>query len=171
MTRLFQSIASKCYLYAQIYQNRDEFGQQSGRPLHLAKMQQAIFNLYIDQLTVVPANERRLFIDRCLQVDFFPCLLYSNMKLDNFVAKCPSRLNVKRFGRVSRSKTQSQTDSIPSRKNAPITAQNNNSVKKSRSILKPRDCTSDSLFAHHCRRQYPYSKVFNVSPFSDETGS
>jgi len=54
--------------YDQIYQHRDEFWSTIGRPLHLVKMQQAIFNLYIDQLTVVPANERRLFIDRCLQI-------------------------------------------------------------------------------------------------------
>ena len=56
------------HVVIQIYQNRDEFWSTIGKPLHLVKIQQTIFTSFLDKPTIVPASERRLFMDRCLQV-------------------------------------------------------------------------------------------------------
>ena len=52
----------------QIYQNRDEFWSTIGQPLHLVKIQQIIFSSFLETPSSIPSNERRLFMDRSLQV-------------------------------------------------------------------------------------------------------
>lgn len=54
--------------YDQIYQARDDFWEQVEQPLHLITIEKVIFELFLEKPTIVPANERRLFVDKSLQV-------------------------------------------------------------------------------------------------------
>ena len=55
--------------YDQIYQARDDFWEKLEQPLHLITIQKVIFELFLERPQVVPVNERRLFVDNCLQVN------------------------------------------------------------------------------------------------------
>lgn len=54
--------------YDQIYQSRDDFWDTFEQPLHLIEIQKVIFELFLEKPNIVPSNERRLFVDKCLQI-------------------------------------------------------------------------------------------------------
>jgi len=62
--------------YFEIIQDGDDFWAQNGQPLHLIDVLKVIFETFLERPNVVVPNERRLFVDKCLQVFiatiFFP---------------------------------------------------------------------------------------------------
>jgi len=56
--------------YDHIYQGRDDFWENAEQPLYLITIEKVIFELFLEKPAIVPANERRLFVDKCLQVRF-----------------------------------------------------------------------------------------------------
>ena len=70
--------------YDQIYQARDEFWDQLEQPLYLITIQRVIFELFLQKPTIVPANEKRLFVDKCLQVRLHKFLKFTTNFNSNF---------------------------------------------------------------------------------------
>ena len=81
--------------YDQIYQARDEFWDQLEQPLYLITIQRVIFELFLQKPTIVPANEKRLFVDKCLQVQLhqlLKCATVEPGKSSRTVLLGPNRL-------------------------------------------------------------------------------
>jgi hypothetical protein len=54
--------------YFETIQEGDDFWAQNGQPLHLIDVLKVIFETFLERPNVVVPNERRLFVDKCLQI-------------------------------------------------------------------------------------------------------
>ena len=89
------SMLSILETYFEIIQDNDDFWAQNGQPLHLIDVLKAIFETFLEKPQVVVPNERRLFVDKCLQVllvfhnatDIFTEMA-KNRKILNPIASC-----------------------------------------------------------------------------------
>ncbi|CAG5114252.1 Oidioi.mRNA.OKI2018_I69.chr2.g8314.t1.cds [Oikopleura dioica] len=62
------SMLSILETYFEIIQDNDDFWAQNGQPLHLIDVLKVIFETFLEKPQVVVPNERRLFVDKCLQI-------------------------------------------------------------------------------------------------------
>ena len=80
--------------YDQIYQSRDDFWDTFEQPLHLIEIQKVIFELFLEKPNIVPSNERRLFVDKCLQVDID--LTQKRLYLTDFFTFCKNIIQIQK---------------------------------------------------------------------------